>query len=423
MRAMKRIPFKRLTRLWKGRAGGVFIFVAIAAPVLIGFAGASIDVGLWYANKRLAQSAADSSALAGALELRRTDETDADAIKADVEAAVAINAGVNGFSTGNGDSIVVNTSNSPNVEVTITRPTPGLLSQVVFTDQTNVSARAVGRANVNDSCIWSLNGSASGAVTVSGSASVNLGCGVIANSSSGAGINENGTGCLNATEVKVVGNTGGDCINPTADTGINPIDDPLAALPDPSYSNPPCINQPPITGGGPDPQYLDPGVYCNQLTINTTRKVIFRPGLYVLDGAAFSISGSSDVEGIDVSFYLTENNDTANEDITISGGANVTLSAPSDGPLPGILFYHDRDATGSLTHNLTGGANMQLNGIIYFPSAELSFTGGSTLTDSASIIIADKVTFTGDVYLGDFETAPGNAILGNALMLQATLIE
>ena len=53
----------------------------------------------------------------------------------------------------------------------------------------------------------------------------------------------------------------------------------------------------------------------------------------------------------------------------------------------------------------------------------MSFTGGAELTDSATMIIADEVTFTGDVYLGDFDKAPGNAILGNALMLQATLLE
>ena len=73
MRAMKRITFKRLSGLWKGRAGGVLVYVAIAAPVLIGLAGASVDIGLWYASKRLAQSAADSAAMAAALESVRSD--------------------------------------------------------------------------------------------------------------------------------------------------------------------------------------------------------------------------------------------------------------------------------------------------------------------------------------------------------------
>ena len=422
MRAMKHISFMRLSRLWKSRAGGVLIYFAIAAPVLIGIAGASIDIGLWYANKRLVQTAADSAALAGALELRRTDEVAAAAIQADVETAVNLDAAINGYSTGNGDTIVVDTSNSPQVAVTISRPTPGLLSQVVFTEQTNVAARAVAQADVNDSCIWSLSPSGTG-VTISGSADVNLGCGVIANSSDDDGIDENGTGCLTATEIKVVGGTSGDCISPTAGTGIDPVDDPLAALDGPpgpyicDFSFPPFVSP-----GGPINFY--PGVYCGQLKITTpsTRAVTFNPGLYILHNASFDIGGSSNVTGTDVSFYLTSDTSGNNENITFSGTPTISLSAPSDGPLPGILFYHDRNAAPT-THSLTGGANMQLNGIIYFPTANLTFTGGSALTESASIIIANKVTFTGVVNLGGFTTAPGNAILGNALMLQATLVE
>ncbi len=422
MRTMKRIPFKRLSRLWKSRAGGVLIYFAIAAPVLIGIAGASIDIGLWYANKRLVQSATDSAALAGALELRRTDEVVAAAIHADVETAVNLDAAINGYSAGNGDTIVVDTSNSPQVAVTISRPTPGLLSQVVFTEQTDVAARAVAQADVNDSCIWSLSPSGSG-VTISGSADVDLGCGVIANSSDSDGIDENGTGCLTATEIKVVGGTSGDCINPTAGTGIDPVDDPLAALDGPPSPYTCNFTYSPFVGAG-GPINLNPGVYCGQLKINTpgTRAVTFNPGLYILHNASFDIGSTANVTGIDVSFYLTSDTSGNGENITFNGGATISLSAPSDGPLPGILFYHDRNAAPT-THSLTGGANMQLNGILYFPSADLSFTGGSTLTESASIIIANQVSFTGDVHLGGFTTAPGNAILGNALMLQATLVE
>ncbi len=315
----------------------------------------------------------------------------------------------------------MDTSNSPRVAVTITRPTPGLLSQVVFTEPTDVAARAVAQADVNDSCIWSLNPDEGGAVQISGSANVTLGCGVIANSSDSGGIDEDGTGCLNTTEIKVVGGTDGDCINPTAGTGIDPVDDPLAALEGPSYT--PCVGGgPPVNLGGGADYVLSPGIFCTNLNITTTGTVTFNPGLYIFDTAAMSISGSATVVGTDVSFYLTENQGI-NDNITISGGANVTLSAPSDGPLPGILFYQDRNTTANITHNLAGGSNMQLNGIIYFPTVDMAFTGGSELNNSASIIIADEVTFTGDVYLGDFTTAPGNAILGNALMLQATLVE
>jgi hypothetical protein len=227
---------------------------------------------------------------------------------------------------------------------------------------------------------------------------------------------------MTATEIKIVGGTEGDCVNPTAETGIAPVEDPLAALEAPSYT--PCFGgAPPTILSGTADYALNPGVYCGNITINTGGTVTFNPGLYVLDGAALTINGAASVFGDDVSFYLTENNNNINDNITISGTGSVILSAPSDGPLPGILFYHDRNAGGNVTHNLTGGATMQLNGIIYFPTTDLKFTGGAELNESASIIIADEVTFTGEVHLGGFTTAPGNAILGNSLMLQANLIE
>ena len=413
---MKHLLGKRLTKLWRDRMGGVLIYAAIAAPVLIGAAGLSVDVGMWYANKRLVQSAVDSAALAGALELRRS-EGDATSIVN----AVHADASINGFSTADGDRIDVDLTDSPKVAVTITRTVPGLLSQVVFTETTNVRARAVAQADVNDSCIWSLNSGASGAVTISGSANVELGCGVIANSSDAEGIDENGSGCLTATEIKIVGGTGGDCVNPTAVTGIAPVDDPLAALQAPSYTSCTGGAPPTVLGGGAD-YTLNPGVYCGDINIVTSGTVTFSPGLYVLDGVGLTINGASTVFGDGVSFYLSQNGNL-NNNITIAGGATVILSAPSDGPLPGILFYHDRNGSGNITHTLTGGANMQLNGIIYFPTTDLVFTGGAELNESASIIIADEVTFTGDVYLGGFTSAPGNAILGNSLMLQATLLE
>ena len=164
---MKQFLGKRLTKLWNDRTGGLLIFAAIAAPVLIGAAGLSVDIGLWYANKRLAQSAVDSAALAGALEYRRSN-----GVTASIVNVVYADALINGFSAANGDLIDVDDSAGPRVEVTITRGVPGLLSQVLFTETTNVQARAVARADVNDSCIWSLNPDEGGAVQVSGSANV-----------------------------------------------------------------------------------------------------------------------------------------------------------------------------------------------------------------------------------------------------------
>ena len=400
----------KLSGLWKDRFGGVMVYAAITAPVVIGIVGLSVDTGIWYAQKRLTQSAADSAAMAASLEVLRSDG-DADAITA---AAIA-DAANHGYNT---SEVAVNFLGNNRVEVIVTRSTPGSLSQVIFTETTNVQARAVAEAAVNDGCVWSLNPSVSGAVRVSGGAEVNLGCGVISNSGDPSGIEQNGSACLTATKLKVVGGASGDCLYPQPIAGVPPVADPLAALEGPIYT--------PCTGGGPPNNCngnqdctFNPGLYCTNINITTNGTATFNPGLYILDAAALSIGGQSTVNGIDVSFYLTENGGP-NDDITIAGGANVTLSAPSNGDLPGILFYQDRNATGNITHNLTGGATMQIEGIVYFPSVDIAFSGGSALQSSAAIIIADEVSFTGDAFMGGFENSP---ILGNPLLTQARLVE
>ncbi len=137
----------------------------------------------------------------------------------------------------------------------------------------------------------------------------------------------------------------------------------------------------------------------------------------MLDGAGLDVSGQGIVTGSDVSFYLTQNSGVPDA-ITISGGATVTLSADAGGPLPGILFYHDRGSTGNVTHRFTGGSNMVLNGVLYFPSQAIDFSGGSNLNDSQAMIIADTVEFTGSTVVD-----LSNVTTTNPLLAQATLLE
>ncbi len=416
---MKNLLGKRLTKLWRDRRGGIFVYAAIAAPVLIGAAGLSIDVGMWYANKRLIQSAVDSAALAGALELRRsvgnltsiTNVVNADAL-------------INGYSAAAGDTIAIDASNSPQVAVTITRTVPGVLSQVLFTQTTNVQARAVARADVNDSCIWSLNPTAAQAINVVGAADVDLGCGMIANTSDPDGIHKEGSGCLAASEYKVAGGydesmNSGCPLDPVPETSIPPADDPLASLPSPSYA--PCVGGgPPLNLSGGADYVVSAGVHCTNINVTTSGTVTFGPGTHIFDGAALKIQGGSTVEGTELTFYWSENGGV-NDGFDISGGAVVTLSAQTTGVYAGILMYQDRNTTTSVVHKLSGGSTMNLDGIIYAPSTDVEFAGGTSADSSSILIIADEVEFKGgDTFLGDFDTS---TILNNALLLQAKLVE
>jgi uncharacterized membrane protein len=52
--------------LLRDERGAVGIVAALAAPVLVGIVALGVEVGLWYAVKREAQTAADSAAIAAA---------------------------------------------------------------------------------------------------------------------------------------------------------------------------------------------------------------------------------------------------------------------------------------------------------------------------------------------------------------------
>lgn len=415
---MRQIVRAFLSKLLRDSFGGVFIYAAIAAPVVIGTAALSVDIGLWYATKRLAQSAADSAALAGSLEIIRSGGN------ANQIAATVINdVANNGFTAADGDTITVNyppssgpsTGSTAAVEVIVSRPGEHLLSQVVFGGDTNIAARAVATADINDSCVWALNPASASAMAVSGGAQVQLNCGVLVKSTDSSGLVQHGSGCLQASAIKVVGGYSADCAAPVPLTGVTAFEDPLASMPAPFYG--PCDYSGNITVNTGATQTLTPGTYCGKIRVSANATINFDPGLYVLNGAGLDVSGQGTVTGTDVTFYLTQNSGVS-DSITISGGATVALSADPGGPLPGILFYHDRAATGNITHRFTGGSTMDLSGVLYFPSQTVRFSGGSDLSNSSTMIIADTVVFSGNsvVDLDSITTT-------NPLLAQATLLE
>ncbi len=164
---------------------------------------------------------------------------------------------------------------------------------------------------------------------------------------------------------------------------------------------------------------LDPGVYCGKITVNSGGTLNFNEGEYVLDGAALSFSSDADVNGTNVSFYITEDSGQG-DNISIAANAVVDLSAPWDGENPGVLFYQDRNSPTNIQHTFSGGATMDLEGILYFPNQDLQFTGGTTIDPVTTLIVADTITFSGITEVDDFD---GSAINANPNLITVTLVE
>lgn len=305
------------------------------------------------------------------------------------------------------------------VEVILDRPVPSFLSSIVHPGQTTVTGRAVATAGTKDACVWALNPSQAGAITVTGGAQVNMDCGIMANSSSPSAITQNGASCVNATSITSVGGASGGCIYPDPET-TDYVGDPLASVAAPAWGS--CDYNGQVKANNNQSLEAWPGVYCNNITAQSGGTIHFNPGLYVLNGAALMIHGTA--TGTGVQFYLTQNT-TQSANITINAGSNVNLSTPGQGEetygLPaGVLIYQDRSSPAGINHTFNGQTSMILSGILYLPNADIQFAGGGAADPTSTAIIADTVTFTGNSELGNYDVSP---VAANPQLVEVTLVE
>lgn len=408
---------RRLGRFLHNEAGGAMIYAVLLIPILVGAAGLSVDVSSWHLHHKALRASADAAAMAGALELLRTSSSQ-------IDQAATSAAGRNGFKVGQ-DTIVINNpplsgsraGASDSVEVIITRHVPALLSGMISNSDTQtIVARAVAFGSANDTCVWALNKNVSGAVTVSGDAEVDLDCGMFINSKNSNALSQSGSSCIHATEGKVAGGYSGSCIDPVPSTGVPQIEDPLSWLEPPEYTT--CDVNGPVKVNSGQTKTIDPGVYCGGISVQSSGTLHFNPGLYILVGKGMTFNSGAIVTGYNVNFYLSEFNG-ASGTINIAAGAIVDLVAGDNGGLSGVLFFHDRNSPSGVSHNITGGATMNLDGILYFPSQNLKFAGGSSGDTSKSILIADTVSFTGNTEV----SLSGSAVSANPLLISAQLVE
>ena len=198
----------------------------------------------------------------------------------------------------------------------------------------------------------------------------------------------------------VVTGANNGCVGPaTPRTNVPPEPDPLADRAGPTFSG--CdYNNTHVNG---KVSTLGPGVYCGGITV-TGSTVTFLPGTYVLNGGGLNVSSNSILNGTNVTFYNTGDNKSFSP-FSISGGTTGSLSAPTSGPMEGMLFFQDRTITAKATNTLSGGTGLTYEGAFYFPTSALTFSGGSISTANYTIIVADTINITGQsVINADFSS-------------------
>jgi hypothetical protein len=429
----RRIDVASLLRRLKRRLPGqTFLLVSIALVVVLGMAALAVDVGDLWTTRRLMQSAADAGAVAGADEIALGGSSTA------ISAAAKDAASHNGFTDGSGraggsGNVTVAVHNPPTsgayaananaIEVDVSQTQNTYFMKVFGWNTVPVSTSAVAVTLGSGSCVYSLDHTASGAVTVGGTASVSSACGLYVDSSSSSALSVAGGGAITAPLVGVVGGTsisGGGSTPPS--TGIATFGDPLAYIAAPSYTSS-CGSSGKTTNLGSGT--VTQATFCGGISINAGANVVFSPGLYIIDGGGLTINGGATVSGTGVTFYLTGDNKSASgpknyAGVSINSTATVNFSAPCDsssGGIPGMLFFQDRSETKGTGSTINGSAASTFNGAIYFPTTSVSYAGSSAV-GGYTLLVADTLTFVGNSSVGNNESCLSGPLVKDAALVQ-----
>jgi len=131
---------------------------------------------------------------------------------------------------------------------------------------------------------------------------------------------------------------------PAPITDCPKIDDPLIDRPQPNVTMcKPQNNARVITSD----EVLEPGVYCNGLTIAGNAKVTFSPGVYTIKDGPFTVTDTAEIMGVKNTFFLTGEGSVFN----FHSGTTIDLAAAETGSTAGILFFEDRSVPHSFDFN------------------------------------------------------------------------
>jgi Putative Flp pilus-assembly TadE/G-like len=435
------------------QAGQVLVSAALMLVVVLGFVGLGIDMGVMRYEKRLQQTAADGAAIAAATDLTFGGNQTA-----------ALNASAtNGFTdnTGGGacgapptnlavGSVTVTVCNPPSsgphagpgtpqyVEVFVSSGQPTYFMKIFGVASETVTARAVatntsgGTNGSTTGCLYTLGPPSSSieGVNINGNASLYApSCGIVDNGNyntrgNSLQITANSFGVSGSAQVSGQGGqvtcTNGAASCPTF--GAPAAGDPMLTVTPPCTT--PCALGTAITidgngnftgsgvtftagnGNNPGVYTVSPGTYSS-IGISGTggpnggNKVVFSPGTYIIDGpGGLTIPGNANISGSGVTFYFT-----GSATINMTGNPAMNLSAPSTGTYAGILMWQDKLDTNTTGPSLGGNSGAQFNGILYFPSDQLTFYGTNNSV-SVGVVVADSLNLSGTPNV-TFNGAPG----------------
>jgi hypothetical protein len=421
--------------------GQALVLIALAAIGLFGVAGLAIDGSAKFSDRRHAQNAADTAALAGVLAMARGQaQWDLDALDRALENGYDDNHVSNEVEVYNPpqSGIYANCSDAhfdchDYVQVIIDSHVDTFFARVVGIMQTHNHVEAVA-SKISENNSFNFGGNAVVALAPEGCALMSqggtnltvIGGGLYSNSDD-ATCSFKKDSCAGTTNIDSDTNgtqgtitmVGGASINTGCppDAGLAPAGTKQLPFPPPYQEiTPPAECSQPLVDitGNPSSVTLSPGHYAQMPPKNNMKDITLQPGVYCIDTEirigsqdTFVINNGTFPTTPGVFLYIKPGGS-----FTFNAGSTVQIWAINDAsvaadssllPYKNYLIYAAPDyASGTpATCTINGGALSMFKGTIYAPYCNMTVNGGSGSTGFQSQLIGYKVKFSGtsDIYL------------------------
>lgn len=382
--------FQKLVQIGSDVRGSIIPLFAMASPVLMLSAGLAVDYSIMYHQKTELQAIADNAVLAGAKQITLAQNSDAQVTsmtKSFLEEGIANTA--NNF--GGQTEYKIDVDNAAGtVTATLKRTWKPFFAQFFSNKVTPLVITAVGAITKTHGniCVLALEERDARSVNLKHTSKISAnGCAIMANSIDPKAIEVEGQSKLIAGSICSSGGYQGSpsAFSPLPQTDCPAFADPLASLPTPAVG--PCNYSNKKVNGGI--VTLNPGVYCGGLEISGNAEVTFNPGIYIIKGPKFRVSGNAKIEGVGVGFYLV-NGDTH---FHFTRNTEVNLEAPVSGPMAGLLFFGSRASNSGDKSTISSNGVERMVGTIYLPRSNLIIDSQESVAEGSefTVIIAQNI--------------------------------
>lgn len=385
--------------IYSTERGQALILISLAAIGLFGIVGLAIDSSAKFSDRRHAQNAADTAALAGSLANIQGDPNwELDALNRALENGYDDNHLTNEVEVYACNDVGADcgpyAGDQRFVQVVITSKINTTFARVIGINQLQNRVEAL--AMSEEAYIGELYGGASiiglapdqcKTIWLSGSAAVNItGGGIFSNSEVNCGTTIQGAtgfaidmdGSIDMVAAGYVKN--GNPYLGNIDGGLHGSADPYDYPPPAGMlPNPVCTGSAAKSG-----TKMTPGNWSGAFPPSGVKTL--DPGTYCIKGN-FRLNSKDSLTGTGVTIYMQSG------DIDWNGGATINLTAPTSGDLAGLLIYAPMSNTNTMRFN--GNASSNLTGTLLMPAAPIVYNGTGNLNPSHVQIIGYTVEITG----------------------------